>query len=101
MRNSYISETQLIDAASRNICARLPSRWLLRDRERNVPGQSPQALTREVDAILEIRDPDGLSSDILLDVKTKPVEPRLVAGIASQLKNLSLSKYDEASTDST
>ena len=96
MRNSYISETQLIAAASRDIGARLPSRWLLRDRERNVPGQSPQALTREVDAILEIRDPDGLSSDILLDVKTKPVEPRLVAGIASHLKKLSLSKYDEA-----
>ena len=49
-----------------------------------------------MDAILQIRDPDGLSSDIIVEVKTKPVEPRLVAGVASQLKNLSLSRYNEA-----
>ena len=96
MRNSYISETRLIDTAAKDIGARLPSRWLLRDRERNVPGQSPQGLTREVDAILEVRDPDGLSSDIIVKVKTKPVEPRLVADVASQLKSLSLPRHDEA-----
>ena len=48
------------------------------------------------DAVLEIRGPDGLSSAIIAEVKTKPVEPRLVAGVASQLKSLSLSRYDEA-----
>ena len=40
--------------------------------------------------------PDGLSSDIIVEVKTKPVETRLVAGVVSQLKSLSLSRYDEA-----
>ena len=96
LRNSYISATQLIDTAAKDIGARLPPRWLLRDRERNVPWQSKQVLTREVDAILEIRDPDGISSDIIVEVKTKPVEPRLVAGVASQLKSLSHSRYYEA-----
>ena len=96
MRNSYISETRLIDTAASDIGTRLPPRWLLRDRERIVPGQSPQGLTREVDAILEIRDPDGLSSDIIVEVKTRPVEPRLVAGLASQLKSLSISRYHES-----
>ena len=74
----------------------LTPRWLLRERKRNVLAQSPQGLAREVDAILEIRDPDGLSSDIIVEVKTKPVETRLVAGVASRLKSLSLSRYDEA-----
>ena len=96
MRNSYISETRLIDAATKDIDKRLPPRWRLRDCQRNILGQSPQGLTREADAILEIRDPDGLSSDIIVEVKTKPVEPRLVAGVASQLKSLSLSRCDEA-----
>ena len=96
MRNSYISETRLVDTTARDIDARLPPRWLLRDCERTVLGQSPQGFTREVDAILEIRDPDGISSYIIVEVKTKPVEPRLVASVASQLKSLSLSRYDEA-----
>ena len=96
MRNSYISETRLIDTAASDIGTRLPPRWLLRDRERIVPGQFPQGLTREVDAILEIRDPDGLSSDIIVEVKTRPVEPRLVAGVASQLKSLSISRHHES-----
>ena len=96
LRNSYISETRLIDTTARDIDTRLPPRWLLRDRERNVPGQSPQGSTREVDAILEIRDPDGLSADIIVEVKANPVEPRLVGSVVSQLKTLSLSRYDEA-----
>ena len=95
MRNSYISETQLVDRAARDIGERLPPRWLLRGRERNVPGHSPQGFTHEVDAILEIRQPDGLSSDIIVEVKANPVEPRLVGSVASRLKGLSLSRYDE------
>ena len=96
MRNSYISETRLIDTAARAIGARLPPRWLVRDRERNVRGQSSQGLIREIDAVLEIRNPDGLSSDIIVEVKTNSMEPRLVAGLAAQMKSLSFPRYDEA-----
>ncbi len=49
-----------------------------------------------VDAIWELRDPDGLSSDIIVEVKANPVEPRLVRSVASQLKALSRSMYEQA-----
>ncbi|MXZ69830.1 MAG: hypothetical protein F4Z17_12900 [Acidimicrobiia bacterium] len=48
----------------------------------------------QADAILEIRDPDGLSADILLEVKIAPLEPRLVADVASRLRGTSLTGYD-------
>ena len=88
MRNRSISETHLIETAASEIGKRLPPRWLLLDRGRNAPGQSPQGPAREVDGVLEIRDPDGLSSDIMVEVKTNPLEPRLVAFVASRLKSL-------------
>ena len=96
MRNRYISETLLIETAAREIGKRLPPRWLLLDRGRNAPGQSPKGPAREVDAILEIRDPDGLSSDIIVEAKTSPVEPRLVSFVASKLKSRLVSRGVEA-----
>ena len=95
-RNSYISETKLIDTAVKEISSRLPPRWLLLDRERSADGRFPQESTRMIDAIWELRDPDGLSSDIIVEVKANPVEPRLVGSAASQLKALSYSRYEQA-----
>ena len=57
--------------------------------------QSSKGLVSEIDAILEIREPDGLSSEIIVEVKTNPVEPRLVSSLVSHLKRLSLSRYNE------
>ena len=57
--------------------------------------RSSKGLISEIDAILEIREPDGLSSEIIVEVKTNPVEPRLVSSLVSQLKRLSLSRYNE------
>ena len=95
MRNSYISETRLVDTAAREIGARLPARWSLGDRRRvDRPGRSPEGLSMQADAILEIRDPDGLSTDIFLEVKIAPLEPRLVADVASRLRVTSLPGYD-------
>ncbi len=90
-RNSYISETRLIDTAARDIGARLPPRWLLRDLLRSETRQSPHGLTREIDAVLEIEDPDGLSTEIVVEVKAVPVEPRAVPSLAARLKSLPLS----------
>lgn len=95
MRNSYISETKLIDTAAKEIGSRLPPRWLLVDRERDAAVPSPQQSTRMIDAIWELRDPDGLSSDIIVEVKADPVEPRLVGSAASQLKAASYSMYEQ------
>ena len=63
--------------------------------------QSPQDPARDVDAILEIRDPDGLSSDIFVEVKTNPLEPRLVAFVASRLKSLFASRRVESGEPET
>ena len=95
MRNNYISETKLIDSAVEEIGSRLPPRWLLLDRERVAAVRSPQQSTRMIDAIWELRDPDGLSSDIIVEVKANPVEPRLVDSVASQIKALSYSRYGQ------
>ena len=95
MRNSYISETKLVDTAVKEIGTRLPPRWLLLDRERGAAVRSPQESIRIIDAIWELRDPDGLSSDIIVEVKANPMEPRLVGSVASQLRALSYSRYEQ------
>ena len=94
-RNSYVSETRLIDAAARDIGARLPPRWLLRDLRRDQTRQSQRGLTREIDAVLEIQDPGGLSTDIVVEVKSVPVEPRAVPSLATRLKSLPLTSGAE------
>ena len=95
MRNRYISETKLIDTAVKEISSRLPPRWLLLDRERGATVRPPKESTRMIDAIWELRDPDGLSSDIIVEVKANLVEPRLVSSVVSQLKALSYPRYEQ------
>ena len=95
MWNSYISETRLMDAAAKSIGERLPPRWLLLDREREAAVRSPQESTRRVDAIWELRDPDGFSSDIIVEVKANPLEPRLVRSVAFQMEALARSMYEQ------
>ncbi|MCY3957405.1 MAG: hypothetical protein OXG65_03830 [Chloroflexi bacterium] len=92
MRNSYISETQLVGTAVRAIGTRLPPRWLLLDADR----EQKVAERSSPDAIWEIRDPDGRSSDIIVEAKSNPVEPRLVGRMASELKAQSASRYEQA-----
>ena len=89
MRNSIISETRLIAIAAKEIGERLPPRWRLLERVREAAVRFPQDSTRIVDAIWEIRDPAGFSSDVIVEVKANPVEPRLVRSVVSHLKALS------------
>ena len=96
MRNNYISETKLIEGAVQEISSRLPPQWLLLDRERDAAAGVPREATRMIDAIWELRGPDGLSSDIIVEVKANPVEPRLAGSVASRLKALSYSKHEQA-----
>ena len=96
LRNRYISETNLINTVVKEIGSRLPTRWLLRDRERDAAAWSPGQSDRLIDAIWEIRDPDGLSSDVLVQVKVGSLEPRMVGRVASQLRALSYPGKDQA-----
>ena len=54
-----------------------------------------------IDAVWELRGPDGLSSDILVEVKVNLVEPRLVSSVASQLKALANSRHEQAGVTTT
>ena len=95
MWNSHIYATRLIDTAVKAIGTRLPPRWFLLDRARETAVQSPQDSTGMADAIWELRGPDGLSSDIFVEIKVKPVEPRMVNQVAAWLKALSESGYGQ------
>ena len=95
MWNSYKSATTLIDTAVKEIGTRLPPRWLLRDRARAAVVRSSLNSTRRADAIWELRDPDGLSADILVEVKVTPVEPRLVGHVAARLQARSASRCEQ------
>ena len=97
LRNSYISETRLLDTAAKAIGTRLPRQWRLLDRDGGMAVRSPQDSTRRIDTIWEIRDPDGLSSDIIVEVKANSVEPRLVGSVESEFKALSSSRCRQAS----
>ena len=88
VRNSNMSETKLVDAAIENIRRRLPPQWTLRDCRRDLNENSPRNSGRNVDAILQIRDPQGLSAAIVVEVRTRPVEPRLVSYIAETLRGM-------------
>ncbi len=96
MRNSYISATKLIDTAVKAIGTRLPPRWFLIDRARETAVRFPQYVPRMADAIWELRGPDGLASDIFVEIKVKPVEPRMVDQVAAWLKALSEAGYGQA-----
>lgn len=96
MWNSYISETKLLDMAVEAIGTRLPPRWLLLDRARETAVRSPQNSIHRIDAVWELRGPDGLSSDIMVEVKGKPVEPKMVGSVVSLLEGLSEARYGQA-----
>ena len=96
MRNNYLSATKLIGAAIREIGSRLPPWWLLLNRERISATRSQQEFTGMIDAVWELRAPDGLSSDVIVEVKMNPVEPRMVGNVTSRLKELSSQKFARA-----
>lgn len=85
MRNAYISETRLIGTTAKEIGARLPPRWRLLDRMGSAAARLAQESMRP-DAIWQVRDPDGRASDVIVEVRANPVEPRLVGSVVSQLK---------------
>ena len=88
MRNGYISETKLVDTVVREIRGRLPSQWALLNRGEMVRVGQVMNRSRMIDAILEIRDPQGLSTSIVVDVKGTPVEPNRVSFAAEMLLEL-------------
>ena len=88
MRNGYISETKLVDTVVREIRGRLPSQWALLNRGEKVRVGQVNNRSRMIDAILEIRDPQGISTSIFVEAKNTPVEPNRVSFAAEMLLEL-------------
>ena len=88
MRNRYISETKLVDTVVREIRDRLPSQWALVNRGEKARVGRVVNRSRMIDAILEIRDPQGLSTSIVVEAKDTPVEPNRVSFAAEMLLEL-------------
>ena len=88
MRNDDTSGTKLLSTVARDIRGRLPSRWSLLNSGEEVRVSPGIGRTRVIDAILEIRDPQGLSTPIVVDVKGTPVEPNRVGFAVETLREL-------------
>ena len=88
MRNRYISETKLLSTVVREIRDRLPSQWALVNRGEKARVGRVVNRSRMIDAILEIRDPQGLSTSIVVEAKDTPVEPNRVSFAAEMLLEL-------------
>ena len=84
MRNSYISETKLMGMASREI-GRTPSLAVAhaRPRERRVSAVSAELNPHNQTRSGNSGTLEGLSSEIIVEVKANPLEPRL-AGTKQQ-----------------
>ena len=96
MRNSRDLETKLVDAVVRDMRDRLPSRWSLLNCEEEMRVDQGIGRSRMIDAILELRDPQGLSTSIVVDVKSTAVEPNRVSFAAETLREMArlLSEQD-------
>ena len=88
MRNEINSGTKLLSTVVRDIRGRLPSRWSLLNRGEEVRVGQGIGRTRVIDAILEMRDPQGLSTSIVVEAKDTPVEPNRVSFAAETLREL-------------
>ena len=103
MRNDNVSGTKLLNTVAQDIRGRLPSRWSLLNREDEVRVGQGSGRTRGIDAILDLRDPQGFSTPIVIDVKGTPVEPNRVSFAAERLRELAqqLSEEDRKFTAPT
>ena len=88
VRNDNTSGTKLIDTVARDIRGRLPSRWSLLSRGQEVRVGQGSGRTRVIDAILELRDPQGISTSIVVGIKGAPVEPNRVSFAAETLQEV-------------
>ena len=95
MRNRYISETALIETTVSEIGARLPRGWILRIRERNAAVGSLKRQSLRIDAILELRDPYGVSSEIIVEVKTNPAESWQLGRLEFVLKEARNARHEK------
>ena len=92
MLDKAIPETSLLWMASHDIRKRLPPEWQLLDRGWQHLG-SPG---KRYDAALEIRDPQGFSAKVIVEVKRKPMEARQVSPLLDSWRRTLMAQSQEA-----
>ena len=81
VRNKPISETALLEQACQALRERLPPGWDLTEQ----PGQLPHGPARSrIDRSLALADPLGLTANITVEVKDRPVEAQQVTLLADR-----------------
>ncbi len=76
MRNKILSETSLLKTAREALERRLPPDWLLCPRGLE---QRQFLANARADTVLELKNPEGTSALVMVEVKRKPVEAREVS----------------------
>ena len=94
-RNMKIPYTVILEEMTDDLRRRLPPQWLLCERERDALAQTGGGSAQEIDAIFEIKDPQGSSAEIIVESKSNPPEPRLISYITAQLRGMSFARYEE------
>ena len=95
MRNKPFLETQLIDSIIGDIRGRLPPLWSLCNREMDKVYQGSGQGSLVIDAILELRDPQGLTVPVVVEVKSFSLETQFVNYIAQTLSSYTSSLSTE------
>ncbi len=98
MRNNVVYATQLVNDAVEEIGERLPPGWKLCSCGRGAAIPSSQSFKLLVDAILEIRAPDGISSEIIVETKLKPVQPNVLSRVETHLKASARARNEQVGT---
>ena len=90
VRNNTISETMLLEDTCRKVRDRLPSGWSLADQPGEW-GQMPSTPAKfRFDGVLTLTDPQGLTVNIIVEAKVRPLEGQQVSVIADQMRRVLL-----------
>ena len=81
IRNSLISETELLEVTCQVLRNRLPPGWNLTTQGGEFPGSSNRFNT---DAALILSDPQGITANILVEAKSRPLEANQVSPLADR-----------------
>lgn len=96
MRNTQISATALVEDICRKIRGRLPSGWSLEDRFDEWGQISGASAGPNFDGVLALTDPQGLTVNIIVEARARPLEGQQVSMLADRLKRSLLPQGQEA-----
>ena len=98
VRNNLIAEYTLLEETFQALRDRLPLGWCLTEQPEQVRGDSHRF---DIDDSLALADPQGLTANIIVEVKSRPVEAQQVSLLADRWGRVRLPRIQETwGTDS-